>query len=311
MKVPRKKRKSTEPAKKRGRKPKGGKIVAKAMNIDQEIAASKPNIILHLKCSRAELGMNRGGFFSQLINVPKGSDVKAFEANSHGQATVNYDLISDFCSKKIDSPTHNHHSDGIRCPPMERIWAKLKILKTALRNNDIPNKKSACFWCTYSFQGPPVHIPKCIRNETVEVYGCFCTPECAVAFLKKESIDSSTLWERYALLNTVYSKIYQYKASIKPAPDPYYTLERYYGSLSIEEYRTLLHSKPLLLVTERPLAKIHPELYEENDVLPSIHTNLLHQKTKPKIKDFRLSRKCKRYTKQSYMKSNFKFTTTS
>ena len=53
-------------------------------------------------------------------------------------------------------------------------------------------------------------------NNKYNVYGCFCSPECAVAFLKREPIDTSTLWERYSLLNNVYSNIFNYENNIKP-----------------------------------------------------------------------------------------------
>ena len=72
------------------------------------------------------------------------------------------------------------------------------------------DKKSDCFHCTYSFSNPPIYIPKRIRNGIIEVYGCFCSPECAVSHLKCEPIDTSTKWERYSLLNNIYSKIYNY-----------------------------------------------------------------------------------------------------
>ena len=55
------------------------------------------------------------------------------------------------------------------------------------------------------------------RNGTMEVYGCFCSPECAVGFLKNEKLDTSTIWERYALLNNIYAPIYKYNSNIKPA----------------------------------------------------------------------------------------------
>ena len=37
-----------------------------------------------------------------------------------------------------------------------------------------------------------IYIPKYFMNETYHVYGCFCSPECAVAHLMEENIDSST-----------------------------------------------------------------------------------------------------------------------
>jgi ABC-type uncharacterized transport system ATPase subunit len=44
-----------------------------------------------------------------------------------------------------------------------------------------------------------------------------------------ENLDSSTRFERYHLLNHIYTKIYDYKKNIKPSPNPYYMLEKYYG----------------------------------------------------------------------------------
>ena len=58
--------------------------------------------------------------------------------------------------------------------------------------------------------------------------------------MNEKNIDSSTRFERYHLLNFLYCKIYNYSKNIKPAPSPYYTLDKYYGNLSIQEYRKLL-----------------------------------------------------------------------
>ena len=110
----------------------------------------------------------------------------------------------------------------------------------------MPTKRSACFWCTYAFDNPPIYIPKQKRGENIEVYGSFCSPECAVAYLKKEQIDESTRWERYAMLNNIYGKIYDYEKNIKPAPNPFFTLDKYHGNLSIYEYRKLLFDDRLL-----------------------------------------------------------------
>ena len=101
------------------------------------------------------------------------------------------------------------------------LWDKLNSLKKNLRCNNVSDKRAACFWCTYEFDNPAVYIPKQYNGDCLEVYGCFCSPECALSYLKNEQIDDSTKWERYALLNNVYSKIYDYNKSIKPAPDPH------------------------------------------------------------------------------------------
>jgi len=188
----------------------------------------------------------------------------------------------------------------------KEIWNKLRLLKYKLHNNDVSDKKSDCFWCTYPFSNPPIFIPRHHRKGTVEVYGCFCSPECAVAFLKNELIDSTTRWERYALLNNIYGQIYDYKKNIKPAPNPFYTLDKYYGNLSIQEYRKLLLNDRLLLVVDKPLTKIMPELYEENNEIPMVYSDILSElPNKNKIKKFRLQRNKKKTSKKSILKEKF------
>ena len=110
-------------------------------------------------------------------------------------------------------------------------WKKIQQLAINLHNNNISDKKAACFWCTCDFDNPPIFIPKFELDNSYQCYGCFCSPECAAAYLFKENIDRATMFERYHLLNHLYCKIYNYTKNVKPAPDPYYTLEKYYGNL--------------------------------------------------------------------------------
>jgi hypothetical protein len=66
-------------------------------------------------------------------------------------------------------------------------------------------------------------------------------------------------------MNHIYSKVYNYNKNIKPAPNPFYMLEKYYGNLSIQEFRSLLRNERLFLVVDKPLTRIMPELHEDND----------------------------------------------
>jgi len=162
-------------------------------------------------------------------------------------------------SKAPDHPIKLTETD------MTIINQKLKSLKIQLIKNKINDKKAACFWCTYEFDNPECYIPCYELDSTIGGYGSFCRPECAVAYLMKESIDDTTKFDRYNLLNQIYGKIYNYSKNIKPAPNPYYLLEKYYGNLSIEEYRKLLRSNHLLMMVEKPMTRVFPELHEEND----------------------------------------------
>jgi hypothetical protein len=255
--------------KKRGRKPKGGKIIQQTIPLNN-IKETKPNIILHLKCSLKDLQVNN--LLSDSIDF--------FNISS-----TNNDLSYDLVNKEVKINENNYTNDNLNPKKMleeedtdenqdfylnkendvRDIWKKLKILQHNLHINNISDKKSACFWCTYEFDNPPIYIPKHYIKNSYHVYGCFCSPECATAYLMEENIDSSSKFERYYLINHIYSKIYDFKKNIKPAPNPYYMLEKYYGNLSIQEYRSLLRNERLFLVVDKPLTRILPELHEDND----------------------------------------------
>jgi len=255
-------------AKKRGRKPKGGKIIQQIIPLTN-IKEPKPNVILHLKCFLKDLnlpsnlfGSNLDGFsFSNSNNLSYdiiANENKLNDFINQPAKLTEYDL--DIDNNDLDFEITKNKENDIR-----EIWKKLKILDHNLHINNISNKKSACFWDTCEFYNPPVYIPKHFMNDTYHVYGCFCSPECAVAHLMEENIDSSIKFERYQLMNYIYSKVYNYKKNIKPAPNPYYMLEKYYGNLTTQEYRSLLQNERLFLVVDKPLTRIMPELHEDND----------------------------------------------
>ena len=158
----------------------------------------------------------------------------------------------------------------------QHIHTKLKKLKTLLyKNIPVTDNKSACFWCTFAFEEPECHIPFYNMNGQVHGYGVFCRPECAVGYLMKEHLDDSTKFERYHLLNRIYGKVFDYKKNIKPAPNPFYMLDRYGGNLTIEEYRALLQSNHILFTIDKPMTRTLPELHEEtDDVITSMYENL-------------------------------------
>jgi len=248
--------------KKRGRKPKGGKIIQNVvpMNINKE---SKPNVILHLKCFLKDLQTNT------LLN-----NIESFQFS--GKNEMNYEIIStnnniikpqisNLDNMIINNNDNDYENSKNKDNDIREVWKKLKNLEHNLHINNTSDKKSACFWCTYDFDNPPIYIPKHFIKETYHVYGCFCSPECATSYLMEENIDSSSKFERYYLINHVYSKIYNYNKNIKPAPNPFYLLDKYYGNLTIQEYRSLLKNDKLFLVVDKPLTRILPELHEDND----------------------------------------------
>ena len=244
-----------KPIKKRGRKPKGGKVIT-IVNENNNINNEQKNIILHLKCKVED---------NKLSSIDK---FENYQFNENKYSELNYTIYNeknkiineDNVNNSICSSINNNNEK------MKDIWIKLKELTKKLHINDVCDKKSSCFHCTFDFDNVPIYIPKYEVKNSYYVYGCFCSPECACAYLMKEKdIDTATRFERYHLLNFLYCKIYNYTKNIKPAPCPYYTLDKYYGSLTIQEYRQLLKNERLLLIVDKPLVRQIPELHEDYD----------------------------------------------
>jgi hypothetical protein len=266
-------------SKKRGRKPKGGKIIQQVIPTDSQIS-DKPNVILHLKCSMKDLqnSMNSNSVDSYTFNAKNNLcyDVIGSEnINSVNTYFNDKNNMSNNALKTVNNGANNCFNDynyddddddnNTNKDATKEIWKKLKQLEHNLHVNNVNNKKSACFWDSCDFDNPPIYIPKHFINGTYHVYGCFCSPECGVAYLMNENIDSSTKFERYHLFNHIYTKIYDYKKNIKPSPNPHYMLEKFYGNLSIQEYRSLLRNERLFIIVDKPLTRILPELHDDND----------------------------------------------
>jgi hypothetical protein len=273
--------------KKRGRKPKGGKIIENPIEIKLNENV-EPNIILHLKCSLNDIDYNK----KINVNTLNSYEIDNKKSNNLFIHANNVDEnINILKQEEDDNENDNNYDDDNK---IKDIWKKINQLKINLHKNNIPDKRSACFWCTCSFDNPPIFIPKFEFNNSYHVYGCFCSPQCACAHLINEKIDTSVKFERYQLLNHVYGKIYDYNDNIKPAPNPYYLLDKYYGNLSISEYRELFKNDKLLLVVEKPLSHIFPELYEDNTDF------ILNQRIIPSNSNLKVRKKSTETTKNNF-----------
>ena len=262
--------------KKRGRKPKGGKIINNPLEKSKESEYITENVILHLKCNTEDLN---NGDISNNIGTIDDNNLTFHVLNENNDDTSfqeydddNNNLKEEFTNSVV--PT----TDSVK-----HISNKIIELQKNFYFNDIQNNNSSCFWCTCDFDHSCIHIPKYKLNDKYHVYGCFCTPECAVAYLMKEQIDSSQKYERYQLINFLYNDIYNININIKPAPDPHYLLEKFMGNLTINEYRQLLRQDRLFIVVDKPITRILPEIYEETDI-SSTQFEILQPKTSFQVK---------------------------
>jgi hypothetical protein len=293
--------------KKRGRKPKGGKVIQQLVH-EAVSMHDAPNIILHLKCSVSDIpdlnatltetSIKPGDVISFNSLETKGADLNdSYQSTStvsrnnfiisSGSSAANSRKSKPTPDALIATNSYNHLNDDADCDDdcdanddepgsndtnLKDIWKKLNHLKLCFHKSDVfqnigaGTRRSCCFWDTCEFDTPPVYIPKCIApNGGYNVYGCFCGPECALAYLMNEGVDTSVKFERCQMLNSMYGKLLNYEKSIKPAPNPQYILNKFYGNLSIQEYRKLFKSEQIVYVVNKPLTHILPEMYEDNN----------------------------------------------
>ena len=187
--------------KKRGRKPKGGKIVENPLTKSKESEYVTENVILHLKCNSDDLSKE---------------SIQQQGIETFDEQNMSYQILDDIQSKEkilqedrlplsqqfaSDKEEIEKFSMSLQEDTGRKIEEKMKDLQKSFYFNEVHTNHSACFWCTCDFNHTSIHIPKYKINEQYHVYGCYCTPECAVAYLMNENIDMSQKYERYQLLN--------------------------------------------------------------------------------------------------------------
>lgn len=289
--------------KKRGRKPKGGKVIHPETqhNTSNDCGLSKmSNVILHLKCGVNDLDTSKS-FLSEMKYNPNIENIQPYNSVMNETIENNglqfYDIevnqekkdyntdkysIINKKNKYTQEKNKYNEKDTYCCNEKnvnkKLIWEKLKTIQQNLRSNTTANKNSCCFRCTCEFDNPSVSIPMHNLDGVYKCYGNFCNPECAAGFLFDEPIETSIKWERYSLLNNIYKPVYNYDSNIKPAPQPFYLLDKYYGNLTIEEYREMNRNSSygVIMVVNKPLIRVMPELFTDN----SEHNNNKKEKYK-------------------------------
>ena len=275
--------------KRRGRKPKGGKVVSTS-NIKSDAIFKKSAVIVHVKCTKHDIETETKEYlynpliedvkpYSDILIDSKYEEVMFDSKPSADTETTNSECILGDKHDSLDSknivnssedqlkPKHFDYSHKIKAKFGSTITLhedKLDLLTEKLTNINSLELKASCFWCTCEFDTNPCYIPKHFDSNNLFVYGNFCTPECALGYLLNELLDDTTKHERCHLLNYIYS---DNVTNIKPALDPRYILSKFYGNLSIDEYRNLSTLKKKYSLIDKPMTLSNPEFNEDTQQL--------------------------------------------
>lgn len=128
-------------------------------------------------------------------------------------------------------PTQNY----LNAVPEKRQLLTCYSIKTGETFVPPSSTEVQCFWCTHSFEGSPCFLPVKEESKVYHVYGNYCTPQCGLAYLLYEHLDSHVRWERMSLLHRMYKSV----GRLYPAP-PRECLKAYGGIYTIDEFRNII-----------------------------------------------------------------------
>lgn len=150
--------------------------------------------------------------------------------------------------------------------PMEtKVINLLRDFEEKNKNNEWPSNTSiSCYWCCHRFDNPPFGIPVKYVDGKFQVYGCFCSLECAAAhnLSCRDSIDE--MWERYNLINLLARKVGYEKSYVKPAPNRL-TLRMFGGHISIEDFRKYTETNKIININFPPMMTMTQQIEEINE----------------------------------------------
>merc|ERR1711935_386623 len=221
--------------KKRGRKPKEVKDINNNVNLFD--SADIKDSIIHLKTNSNNINDNLA--FDRNNNKIKdnfnlvNNDIKNSENGKNNikrynetnniikryNETTNVSVLNYNIQKKNISPIMVYFNEYNK----RQEWPKSSNIK--------------CLWCCYNFESIPCAIPYSLMDKKFYVFGNFCSPECAASYNFDSKDNDNDIWERYSLLNYLYSIIFEIPELIIKLAAPRLALKSFGGKLSIEEFR--------------------------------------------------------------------------
>lgn len=173
--------------------------------------------------------------------------------------------------KKLEDEVENYKEivrDSDRHGMNDRRAKKMKmelVLKDSKTGQQIIPEKTdiCCWWCTHNFDGAPFFIPEKFHEETYEVFGCFCSYNCAAAY--NLNMNDHNVWNRYSILKKMYSPFIDNieEQVIAPAREVF---EKFGGTLTYEHYlKNIKTNKKEFRLIMPPLVPIVPYIEESTN----------------------------------------------
>jgi len=153
---------------------------------------------------------------------------------------------------------HNQQQTQVQVPVVEQEepFHRTKILACYATKPGEPMQLPSttavqCYWCSNSFTNAPCFLPAKEDSGIYHVYGNFCTPQCGLAYLLNEHLDSHVRWERMALLHRMYRPTGSPGGRLYPAP-PRECLLSFGGTYTYEGFRTIIQKAAVRVDIQKP-----------------------------------------------------------
>lgn len=191
-------------------------------------------------------------------------DILKHEEHPYAYNHDTYKLISNVSDIHNDAPLDVTSIVPHTCNGGVKVVNILQDFEEKNKNNEWPlNTSISCYWCCHRFDNSPFGIPiNYIRNK-FEVFGCFCSLECAAAYNFHESTNVDEMWERFNLINLQCRKM-KLGNLVKPAPSRL-SLKMFGGHLDIAQFRDFGKCNKFINLNFPPMTSITQQLEEIND----------------------------------------------
>jgi hypothetical protein len=255
--------------KKRGRKPKNltEKIECNEPETLRKKRGRKPKFVYSTQDNNVEQGASISDDENIIVRLNVVDEANAdishkIEEHPYAYNADEYTHLSNFNELQSDVNKQdviaNSESNDLK------VINLLQDFEEKNKVNEWPSNTSiCCYWCCHKFENAPFGIPVNYSNGKFDVFGCFCSLECASAYNFKMHDNIDEMWERYNLINLLYRKINK-GVLVKPAPDRL-VLKMFGGFMDIKEFRETYKSNKLLNVNFPPMTSLTQQIEEINE----------------------------------------------
>lgn len=171
---------------------------------------------------------------NQFESLFSNENLSSINNNSNIDIESNTDL-TDTLNTQTNSQTNTQTNTQTNSQTNSHVMYSMNQFNIANNNNNWPKKTDIhCWWCCHSFNTVPVAIPTKYCNDSFTVYGCFCSYNCAMAYIFNTY--NLNTWEQYSLLKLMYYKTTNLNTDIKCAPKKE-ILTKFGGTVDINSFR--------------------------------------------------------------------------